>query len=250
MSKTETEEVRPPDVANLHKGNIEETERRRRQAAFARAPGTILLKIFAMRPYQGVTRVQRDQKAVMAAQDASTRQRGLDPEAYGRLTVASEARVEGEDGRTELVQEVKAAADAGVLLFEKQTYVFSSGLVAQLEAEGYVAHDVHWFQQPGKGNVTVVAFRKLVAGEVVEAVEIPAVLRADLEDRSWNNGTVWLNPTSTQPDGRWDGRLDTINLAKGIKPDQLEGGTKTRRIEKHGNSYRLVPDRTIPAAAE
>jgi hypothetical protein len=201
-----------PHAPNAHKDLIDPVERRRRQAAFARPPSDILVKIFAMQPFSGVRRVERDQRAVVESQIESTRARGLDPDAYKR-----------------------GVPDAGVLLFEKEPLVVSAGLIDQLRGEGYVAVDVHWFQQQGKGPVTVVSFHRPSEGEVVEAAEIPAPLQEALEALRWNNATVWLNPVSSRSDGVWTGRKDTINLAKGIRT--TEPG---RRLMKDGNSYRLV----------
>lgn len=186
---------------------LELAERQKRQAVFVRAPEVVLVKILAMGPIAGLARKERDNAAMNTAHAAEAVERKLEPMAYQR-----------------------AVPDTGLCLFKKEEWVRVGHLLEELAREGFRFAGGHFVpDQNGKGPVNTLEFRK----DGKAALPMPPAVVNVLKWR-FNHATVWLN-LRHRAEGEGQFRLDTVNLAKGLKVDG-----PGRELIMKGNTYELV----------
>ena len=208
LSLNDLQESFKEELANRVEGlTIDEVpldERQKRQAVFTKTRQTVLIKFFACGMMPGLEKKERDEFKIDDAHAADAEKRGLDFNAY---------RVKG---------------DSGFCLLQKEPLVSITGLSLQLQMLGLRYVGGHNQIGP-KGPVTTLNF-----STDGEAAPMPEIVKSALGD-TYNHCTVWCN-LRYNPDGKGQHRLDTITLAKRVKPLT----TGVRKLHVEGNTYKLV----------
>lgn len=186
----------------MHK-DVSREEEMKRQTVFAKPRKTVLVKILAMGRIAGLQVKNRNEEIIDTQHANEAEKRGLDFQAY---------RLKG---------------DTGFCLFQKEPGIRVDFLDIQLLKLGLRYVGGHWQNVEGKGPVNTLVF-----STEGEEQPMPAPVK-DLFRLRYNHCTVWCN-LKYNPDGKGQHRLDTINLAKGIRSQK-----KARELEVVGNTYRL-----------
>lgn len=172
-------------------------ERQKRQVVFTKKPTTILVKFLAHKPPAVLPKKEWNPAIVAAKQSALAEERKVDAHVY----------------RADKI-------DTGLQIMNKEPEIRVESFLEELAATGYCYAGGHYQHREGKGPVTTTEFKLEGA-----AAEMPESVRQLFRLR-WNNCTIWANLNS-------EGRLDTINLAKGL----AEPGGRTLHLV--GNTYHL-----------
>lgn len=182
---------------------IEREEEMKRQSVFVKPRKTVLVKILAMGRIAGLPQKERNEKAIDTKHEEEAEKRGLDFKAY------------------------RPKGDTGFCLFQKEAGIRVDFLDVQFIRLGLRYVGGYWQNVEGKGPVNTLIF-----STEGESQPIPNSVK-DLFRLRFNNCTVWCN-LKYNTDGKGQYRLDTINLAKGIRSQE-----KARELEAVGNTYRL-----------
>lgn len=187
------------------------TDAQIRATVFLHKPTIILVKVLTMGAIIGVLPKPRDDTAIEIKHTVEAMDKGLNV-------------LEGRGTR----------ADTGFCLYQKEEGVRTGLLLADMWAAGYMLKAYFWQNQNQKGPVNTFQFVLCKKGETpADGLKLPPQALDILTTARFNHATVWCNLRDGD-DGK-QFRLDTINLAKGVRTCE-----PSRQLQMAGKTYRLI----------